>query len=237
MADQQSLSVGKAEQRSLSIGEVVKVLKTGFPDITVSKVRFLESKGMILPRRTVGGYRRFDRTDVARIQYILRQQRDHFLPLKVIKSKLAAWERGEDPHHAAESGASLLEEAGEPITRSDVLRRSGLTPSQLDDLVTHRLVSPLPGDNDIFPPEAGTVAAEAKRLMDRGLEGRHLRSIRLAVDREADLFRSVAGPLVRVQWVGEGGEHIRDLLIGCADALVGIHRALLLASLRAELSR
>ena len=73
--------------------------------------------------------------------------------------------------------------------------------------------------------------------MDRGLSGRHLRSIRLAVDREVDLFRSVAAPLTRVQWLGEGGEHVQDLLLGCADALVGIHRALLLASLRGELRR
>ncbi|MCY3563315.1 MAG: MerR family transcriptional regulator [Acidimicrobiia bacterium] len=225
------------EQRDLSIGEVIKVLRRDFPEITVSKVRFLESKGMISPRRTDGGYRRFDRTDVARLRYILGQQRDHFLPLKVIKSKLAAWERGDDPHDPAGSGGSLLEEAGEPIARADVLRRSDLRPDQLDDLVAHRLISPLPDDEDIFPPEAGPVASEAKRLMDRGLSGRHLRSIRLAVDREVDLFRSVAAPLTRVQWLGEGGEHVQDLLLGCADALVGIHRALLLASLRGELRR
>ena len=225
------------EQRDLSIGEVIKVLRRDFPEITVSKVRFLESKGMISPRRTDGGYRRFDRTDVARLRYILGQQRDHFLPLKVIKSKLAAWERGDDPHDPAGSGGSLLEEAGEPIARADVLRRSDLRPDQLDDLVAHRLISPLPDDEDFFPPEAGPVASEAKRLMDRGLSGRHLRSIRLAVDREVALFRSVAAPLTRVQWLGEGGEHVQDLLLGCADALVGIHRALLLASLRGELRR
>lgn len=225
------------ERRGLSIGEVIKVLKKDFPEITVSKVRFLETKGMILPRRTEGGYRRFDRTDVARLRYILGQQRDHFLPLKVIKSKLAAWERGDDPQDPAGSDGSLLEGGGEPITRAEVLRRSGLRPDQLDDLVAHRLISPHPEDEDIFPSEAGPVASEAKRLMDRGLSGRHLRSIRLAVDRELDLFRSVAGPLMRVQWLGEGGENVQDLLVGCADALVGIHRALLLASLRAELRR
>lgn len=225
------------DRQVLSIGEVIQVLKRDFPEITVSKVRFLETKGMILPRRTRGGYRQFDRADVARLRYILEQQRDHFLPLKVIKSRLAAWERGDDPSDPAGSDGSLLEEAGEPIARAEVLRRSGLSSEQLDDLVTHRFISPLPGDDDIFPPEAGPVATEAKRLMDRGLGGRHLRSIRLAVDREVDLFRSVAGPLTRVQWLGEGGEHVQDILVGCADALVGIHRALLQASLRAELRR
>ncbi|MCE2527262.1 MAG: MerR family transcriptional regulator [Actinomycetia bacterium] len=225
------------ENQSLSIGETVKALKREFPEITVSKIRFLESKGMVLPRRTDGGYRRFDRMDLARLQYILRQQRDHFLPLKVIKSKLPAWERGDDPQDPQGLGASLLEESGEPITRSDVMRRSGLTADQIDDLIANRLISSLPGDDQVFPPEAGMVAAEAKLLMDRGLGGRHLRSIRLAVDSEVALFRSVAGPLMRVQWVGEGGEHIQEMLVGLADSLVSIHRALLLASLRMELRR
>lgn len=225
------------ESRSLSIGETVKALKREFPEITVSKIRFLESKGMILPRRTAGGYRRFDQMDLARLQYILRQQRDHFLPLKVIKSKLAAWERGDDPQDPKGLGASLLEEVGEPITRPDVVRRSGLTDRQLDDLIANRLISPVPGDDRIFPPEAGMVAAQAKLLMDRGLGGRHLRAIRLAVDSEVALFRSVAGPLMRVQWVGEGGEHVQERLMSLADALVSMHRALLLASLRTELRR
>lgn len=225
------------ENRSFSIGETVKVLKKEFPEVTVSKIRFLEAKGMIMPRRTQGGYRRFDQADIARLRYILQQQRDHFLPLKVIKTKLASWERGDDPQDSRGLGASLLGEAGEPINRSDLLRRSGLTPDQLDDLVANRLVTPLPGEDAGFAPEAGMVAAEAKILMDRGLEGRHLRAIRLAVDSEVALFRSVSGPLLRVQWVGEGGEHVQEMLVGFADALVNTHRSLLLASLRSELRR
>ncbi len=225
------------EYRSLSIGETVKALKKEFPEVTVSKLRFLEAKGMIVPARTQGGYRRFDHKDLARLQYILRQQRDHFLPLKVIKSKLASWERGDDPQDPQGLGASLLGESGEPLTRLDLLRRSGLTPEQLDDLIANRLVAPLPGDGQVFPPESGMVAAEARVLMDRGLQGRHLRSIRLAVDSEVALFRSVSGPLLRVQWMGEGGEHVQEMLVGFADALVSMHRALLLSSLRSELRR
>lgn len=223
--------------RGFSIGEAVKALKKDFPEVTVSKIRFLEAKGMITPRRTQGGYRRFDQVDLARLRYILRQQQDHFLPLKVIKAKLASWERGDDPQEPQSLGASLLGEEGEPITRADLLRRSGLTSAQLDDLVANRLLSPLPGEDPVFPPEAGTVAAEAKVLMNRGLEGRHLRAVRLAVDSETALFRSVSGPLLRVQWMGEGGEHVRDMLVGLADALASMHRALLMASLRTELHR
>ncbi|HZJ48186.1 MAG TPA: MerR family transcriptional regulator, partial [Acidimicrobiia bacterium] len=79
----------------LSIGEVITLLKDEFPDLTVSKVRFLEGRGLINPRRSTSGYRSFSDEDVARLRYILQQQRDHFLPLKVIKSKLTMWERGE----------------------------------------------------------------------------------------------------------------------------------------------
>ena len=227
------------QNRSLAIGETVKALRKEFPEVTVSKIRFLESKGMVMPHRTQGGYRRFDQADLARLRYILRQQRDHFLPLKVIKAKLASWERGDDPDEPQGLGASLWGESGEPITRADLLRRSGLTDAQLNDLIENRVMAVLPGQEDdpVFPPEAGIIAVEAKVLMSRGLEGRHLRSIRLAVDTEVALYRSVSGPLLRVQWMGEGGEHVRDMLVGMADALASLHRALLLASLRAELHR
>ena len=79
---------------TMKIGGVVDALIEEFPDVSVSKVRFLEGEGLISPHRTESGYRQFSSVDVDRVRYILRQQRDHFLPLKVIKEKLSAWERG-----------------------------------------------------------------------------------------------------------------------------------------------
>src|SRR5512137_2097021 len=86
-----------SERRPLAIGEVIDLLIEEFPDVSISKLRFLESQGLIRPTRSPSGYRQFRAADVERIRYILRQQRDHFLPLKVIKAKLSAWERGEEP--------------------------------------------------------------------------------------------------------------------------------------------
>ncbi|HEY6629391.1 MAG TPA: MerR family transcriptional regulator, partial [Acidimicrobiia bacterium] len=171
----------------MSIGEVINLLRDDFPDVSVSKIRFLESQGLIDPGRSDSGYRQFDSRDLARLRFILQQQRDHFLPLKVIKSKLTLWERGEEsvtsrhpePRHNDDSA---------PLGRDDVLKRSGLSSRQLDELVAAGVVR-LIGESDVFPVEAGVVALEAKRLMDQGLEARHLRSIRLSVDREADLLR------------------------------------------------
>src|SRR5918996_1245622 len=97
----------------LSIGEVINLLRDDFPDVSVSKIRFLESQGLIDPDRSDSGYRQFDRDDVARLRFILRQQRDHFLPLKVIKSKLTLWERGEESARAGAQSTAALGEAGQ----------------------------------------------------------------------------------------------------------------------------
>jgi DNA-binding transcriptional MerR regulator len=87
-----------------SIGELINLVQDEFPELTVSKVRFLEGQGLISPRRSPAGYRMFSDDDVARVQYVLREQRDHFLPLKVIKSKLNAWERGDDAPDQPDTG-------------------------------------------------------------------------------------------------------------------------------------
>ena len=92
-------------EETLSIGEVIELLRDEFPDISVSKLRFLESQGLVSPARAESGYRQFDEQDLKRIRFILTQQRDHFLPLKVIKSKLTLWERGEEPD--PDSGKSV----------------------------------------------------------------------------------------------------------------------------------
>jgi DNA-binding transcriptional MerR regulator len=103
------------ESRGLSIGEVINLLRDDFPDISVSKIRFLESQGLIDPHRTASGYRQFDPEDLARLRFILAQQRDHFLPLKVIKSKLTLWERGDDLSLEPGDKAPGLDDAGEPL--------------------------------------------------------------------------------------------------------------------------
>jgi DNA-binding transcriptional MerR regulator len=217
----------------LSIGEVINLLRDDFPDVSVSKIRFLESQGLIDPDRSGSGYRQFDATDVARLRFILQQQRDHFLPLKVIKSKLTLWERGEDVSNETTSSTPRLDEEGEPLDRTELLKRSKLEDNELDALIEVGLVRPI-RDSVVFSPEAGVVAMEAKRLMDHGLEARHLRTIRLSSEREADLLRQLVAPLLKSS-NPEARARAKDVLESSSDSVHAMHRALLASELRQHL--
>lgn len=217
----------------LSIGEVINLLRDDFPDVSVSKIRFLESQGLIDPDRSGSGYRQFDGTDVARLRFILQQQRDHFLPLKVIKSKLTLWERGEDVSGGTTSATQPLEQKGEPLDRSDLLKRSRLEEGELDALIDIGLIRPI-RDSVVFPPEAGIVALEAKRLMDQGLEARHLRTVRLSSEREADLLKQLVAPLLKAS-NPEARARAKDVLESSSDSMQAMHRALLATELRQHL--
>jgi len=217
----------------LSIGEVINLLRDDFPDVSVSKIRFLESQGLIDPDRSGSGYRQFDSSDVARLRFILQQQRDHFLPLKVIKSKLTLWERGEDVNGETTSPAPKLDEEGEPLDRTELLKRSKLEDNELDALIEVGLVRPI-RDSVVFSPEAGIVAMEAKRLMDHGLEARHLRTIRLSSEREADLLRQLVAPLLKAS-NPEARARAKDVLESSSDSVQAMHRALLASELRQHL--
>ena len=88
---------GMTSRAFMSIGEVLGQLRSDFPDITISKIRFLEAEGLVEPERTASGYRKFSREDVERLRYVLSAQRDHYLPLRVIKEHLDAIDRGLEP--------------------------------------------------------------------------------------------------------------------------------------------
>lgn len=222
------------EAKPLSIGEVINLLRDDFPDVSVSKIRFLESQGLIDPGRSQSGYRQFDPDDLTRLRFILQQQRDHFLPLKVIKSKLTLWERGEDASASPEASVSTLDEAGEPLDLDSLLKRSGLTDVELDALLDAGVIRTVPGSN-VFPPEAGVIGVEAKRLMAYGLEPRHLRTIRLSADRETDLLTQMVAPLLKAS-NAEAKARARDVLESCSDSVGAMHRAMLSADLRQQLT-
>lgn len=214
----------------LSIGELINDLREEFPDVSISKVRFLESQGLLAPARSEGGYRMFDRSDVERLRFILRQQRDHFLPLKVIKSKLTLWERGEevdDTEPPLRTG--LLDHRSQPLTESELLRRSGLSEPQLESLVTHGLLAePIDG---VYPAEALVVCSEARRLFAQGLEPRHLRAVKHAAEREADVVAQLAAPLLRIR-NAEGREQARNVVEATGESIMALHRAMVAAELR-----
>ena len=218
-------------EEALSIGEVINLLRDEFPDVSVSKLRFLESQGLVNPGRAASGYRQFDPEDLKRVRYILTQQRDHFLPLKVIKSKLTLWERGEEPGpDSVEQMEDPLDTEGEPLTRADLTRRSGLTETALAALIDHGLVAPA-GDSTVFPADSLTMAIECRRLLDAGLEARHLRTVRLAAEREAELLRQLTAHLLQSD-APEARSRARDMLAGCADSVQALHRAILTAEVR-----
>lgn len=221
------------ETGELSIGEVINLLRDDFPDVSVSKIRFLESQGLIDPDRSGSGYRQFDNNDVARLRFILQQQRDHFLPLKVIKSKLTLWERGEETAGGVSTASQRLDQEGEPLDRAELLKRSKLEETELDALIEIGLIRPI-RDSVVFPPEAGIVAVEAKRLMDQGLEARHLRTVRLSAEREADLLEQLVSPLLKAS-NPEAKARAKDVLESTSDSVQAMHRALLGLELRQHL--
>ncbi|MGI9586317.1 MAG: transcriptional regulator FtsR [Acidimicrobiia bacterium] len=195
-------AVGSPRQRTHTIGEVINLLRPEFPEITVSKIRFLETRGLVRPDRSSSGYRMFTDDDVHRIQYVLSEQRDHYLPLKVIKSKLTAWEHGEESPVAPEQGSppeAYFASSGVSLSASEISRSSGLSRDQLVSVVDEGILVPtvLPDGSESFTDADLQIARASHRLLSRGLEPRHLRPLRLSADRQVDLLGQLVAPLLR----------------------------------------
>lgn len=201
MADEATAPSQIADRQSRSIGEVINALRPDFPDLTVSKVRFLEAQGLISPTRSPSGYRMFAEEDVDRLRYVLSEQRDHFLPLKVIKSKLTSWDRGEETTTPRDSGPApeaYFGSVGISMAVDELGRASGLSRQQIDELIAQAVLNPieLPDGRQVFRDEDLAIARAAYRLYSCGFEGRHIRSLRLAADREVDLLSQLVTPLL-----------------------------------------
>ena len=225
-------STGMTENGPLTIGEVINLLREDFPDVSVSKVRFLESQGLVSPERSTSGYRLYDQSDLGRLRFVLQQQRDHFLPLKVIKSKLTMWERGEEGGGGDIEPSEVLGTEGEPLSRHELQRKSGLADQQLAELEEHGLLEAHEGLGGlVYPGESLRVALEARRLLAQGLEPRHLRMLRLAAEREAELLRQLTAPLLRLNH-SETRRRAEETMAVCAEAMAEIHRTILGTRLR-----
>jgi DNA-binding transcriptional MerR regulator len=204
------------EPALLSIGEVLAQLRAEFPDTTISKLRFLETEGLVQPQRTPSGYRKYSREDVARLRYVLAAQRDQYLPLRVIRQQL------DDGAHMVPQRPTLVAVKddfvegfpSEPVAvrasdtkvhREELCARAGVSTSLIADLERHGLLMATGGD--WFDADAVTVAEVAGRLAEYGIEARHLRGARVAADREAGLLAQVVAPLLRQQsGARDGGE-------------------------------
>jgi DNA-binding transcriptional MerR regulator len=227
----------------LSIGEVLAQLRAEFPDTTISKLRFLETEGLVQPQRTPSGYRKYSREDVARLRYVLAAQRDQYLPLRVIRQQLDNGAHMPPPSRptlvavkddfvegpVAEPAAARPPET--KVHREELCGRAGVSPQLIADLERHGLLTATGGD--WFDAEAVTVAEVAGRLSEYGIEARHLRGARVAADREAGLLAQVVAPLLgRQSGARDGGE--RELVSRArADEAI---RELILLSQRLHLA-
>ncbi len=174
-----------------SIGKLVKLLEADFPDISVSKVRFLESKGLINPERSTSGYRRYSEKDVNQLRWVLSLQRDHFLPLKVIKERLVGdgnSERSENFQLPQLDPSSPPDESLE-FTKAELLKRTGLSEDKFKELDAYGI---LPKRNqslgEMYNADDLFVTQIVSRFYSYGIEPRHLRHIKRGADAEALLI-------------------------------------------------
>jgi DNA-binding transcriptional MerR regulator len=236
----------------MSIGAVLELLRPEFPDITISKIRFLEAEGLVTPQRAASGYRRFTAYDCARLRFILTAQRDHYLPLKVIKAQLDAQPDGELPPSGSPYGIPRLvalsgtapTEAdttsvapGVRLSREDLLQRSGVDGELLTALLKAGVVTTGPGG--FFDEHAVVILQCARALADYGIEPRHLRAFRSAADRQSDLIAQIAAPLVGAGKAGKAGARDRadDLAREVAALAITLHTALIKSAVRDVLHR
>jgi DNA-binding transcriptional MerR regulator len=216
----------------LTIGEVLGVLREDFPDVTISKIRYLESEDLVHPQRTPSGYRKFSSADVARLRYVLAAQRDQYLPLRVIKENLEALDRGEPlPGSTPPPAAPPPEEEGAAgtLTPEQFARASGLEPGQLSDCVQFGLLTL---DADGRHPAADLpIARAAAGLARHGIEPRHLRVYQNGAEREAGLVEQLVAPVLRAR-SEEARNRATEKLRELAALSAQLHGALLEARLR-----
>src|ERR1700756_5685435 len=208
--------------RRLTIGAVCGRLRDEFPDVSISKIRYLEDQGLLNPRRTQGGYRLFAEDDVERLETILRLQRDEFLPLRVIREELEAGagtkrRRRRSVVDDGEEGldlAELCDRAGITVDRARELEEFGLLESRLED------------GQRLYAESEADIAAACEALAQFGIGARNLRAFRTAANGESSLLEAVLGPAVRsrsaerpqaalgdLQRLAQNAQELADLLL------------------------
>ena len=196
----------------LGISEVLAQLRGEFPDISVSKIRFLETEGLIAPARSPSGYRRFGAADVDRLRFILAAQRDQYLPLRVIKERLAEGEPADGDR---------------PLGRRELLAESGMSEALLTELETFGLLRKV---GRSYGPDALQIARTAVALTAYGVEARHLRAVRSAAERETTMIESLVAPILRQR--GSGARELAARTAGeLADLVLRLHGALVAETL------
>jgi DNA-binding transcriptional MerR regulator len=235
---------GHPQHGYFGISEVLAQLRADFPDVSVSKIRFLETEGLLTPARSPSGYRRFCAADVDRLRYILAAQRDHYLPLRVIRDRLARLEAAAaEPQAGSQAWASSRARAegtvrsggdgrsgrdgagidsGQLLTRRELVEAAGLTDALLTELETFGL---LRRAGRHYAPDALQVARTAVALTAYGVEARHLRTVRAAVERETTMIESLVAPIQRQRGAG-ARELAARTASELAELVLALHGAL-----------
>lgn len=216
-----------SDRSYLSIGEVLSLLRPEFPDLTISKIRFLESQGLLNPERTPSGYRKFYDGDVDRLRWVLRQQREQYLPLKVIKGRLGTEELEAEggsssrvvtaappaerprpePEPEPEAPAAPPAPAAGPfdaalagvnLSLEELAAAAGLRVEQVQDLEKFGLFTGrVVGSSSYYDEDSLVIARLAAGFLRFGVEGRHLRMYKTAAEREATFFEQLVMPLLK----------------------------------------
>ncbi len=202
-----------AELSRLGIGKVIDELRSEFPELSITKIRYLESEGLIVPERTASGYRKFSYRDVERLRFILRKQRDEFWPLKNIRQVLEDMDRGVVPPEQVSGTVTVptmvLGDDGLPtpetflegrsqirLTRAELLESAGITGELLDSIEQYGLIKRR-SSQSYYDGHALTVAVVVAEFASLGLEPRHLKIFRTAADREIGLFDQIVSPVAK----------------------------------------
>ncbi len=188
-----AMTEAPSRRRLLTIGTVCSRLKDAFPDVSISKIRYLEDQGLLTPRRTQGGYRLFSDDDVERLETILRLQRDEFLPLRVIREEL---ETGAGKERRRRRNVVGVGE--EALDLEELCDRAGITPDRARELEEFGLLEPrLVAGQRVYAESEVDLAAACEALGRFGIDARNLRAFRTAADRESGLLEAVIGPALR----------------------------------------
>jgi DNA-binding transcriptional MerR regulator len=230
--------------KSLTIGAVCKALGQEFPDISISKIRYLEDQKLLTPRRTAGGYRLYTTEDVTRLRTILRLQRDEFLPLRVIRQELARGRSAEDPapQPAAEGRSAAPRRAGVSVrdqgswaTLEEVLEATGVTRQFIDELQEYGLITArktqTAGAQRLYDDNDREIVRACAELARFGVAGRNLRVFKTSSDRESSLLQQLLAPSLRSRNPDRRREAI-DTLENLAAVASHLNGLLLVADLR-----
>ncbi len=228
----------------LTIGEVLNQVRSEFDDISISKIRFLEAEGLIVPSRTKSGYRKFSSSDVDKLRYILRMQRDHYLPLKVIKEHIEAIDRGlkpeideiekpKVPSALVDLNQLGIKKSNIRVTREELIANTSITDQDLKESEDYGLIKVL-ADKRHYDDIAVRTARVIAALSGFGLEPRHLKFLKSGSDRESSLIKQVASPMSRSKRP-DAGEQALEMMREISNLTNQLHFILVSSTLDEEI--